>query len=245
MSFLQQANAHGSTTAPETGDHRPYQKLDRIPRLNSPKGGNLAGDPQAKQASPANVAHSTSTLVITAFPPAIGRQIPQIEQELSQWDRNHAAEQYAHQDGQDVGPSVVKLEFRADQYCQHDDGDEHHRHQQTFCQWSPDAFLAQVFRRELDTIQKERPDRPRQQNRRQRPDELEPRYSSLARPTFRRMRTTYRGTGQALRGRWVLKGGPALMDSTSPHRGEKERHPVLDTGPAITRQCAWRPVRWR
>ena len=32
-----------------------------------------------------------------------------------------------------------------------------------------------------------------------------------------------------LRGKWVLKGEPALVDSTSPRRGEKERHPVLDT----------------
>ena len=53
------------------------------------------------------------------------------------------------------------------------------------------------------------------------------------------------GYGQALRGRWALKGEPTLVDSTSPRRGEKERHPVLDTGPAITRRCAWRPVRWR
>ena len=48
-----------------------------------------------------------------------------------------------------------------------------------------------------------------------------------------------------LRGKWVLKGEPALVDSTSPRRGEKERHPVLDTGSAITRRCVWRPARWR
>ena len=35
------------------------------------------------------------------------------------------------------------------------------------------------------------------------------------------MLTPYRGTGQALRGKWVLKGEPALVDSTSPRRGEK------------------------
>ena len=48
-----------------------------------------------------------------------------------------------------------------------------------------------------------------------------------------------------LRGKWALKGEPALVDSTSPRRGEKERHPVLDTGPATTRRCVWGPVRWR
>ena len=48
-----------------------------------------------------------------------------------------------------------------------------------------------------------------------------------------------------LRGKWVLKGEPVLVDSTSPRRGEKERHPVLDTGSATTRRCAWRPGRWR
>lgn len=47
------------------------------------------------------------------------------------------------------------------------------------------------------------------------------------------------------RGKWVLKGEPALVDSTSPRRGEKERHPVLDTGSATTRRCAWKPERWR
>ena len=35
-------------------------------------------------------------------------------------------------------------------------------------------------------------------------------------------------------------GEPALMGSTSPRRGEKERHPVLDTGSATTRRCPWR-----
>ena len=48
-----------------------------------------------------------------------------------------------------------------------------------------------------------------------------------------------------MRGKWVLKGEPALVDSTSPRRGEKERHPVVDTGPATTRRCVWRPARWR
>ena len=48
-----------------------------------------------------------------------------------------------------------------------------------------------------------------------------------------------------LRGKWVLKGEPELVDSTSPRRGEKERHPVLDTGPATTRRCAWKLARWR
>ena len=48
-----------------------------------------------------------------------------------------------------------------------------------------------------------------------------------------------------LRGKWVLKGEPALVDSTSPRRGEKERHPVLDTGPATTRRCVWKPARLR
>ena len=38
-----------------------------------------------------------------------------------------------------------------------------------------------------------------------------------------------------LRGKWVLKGEPALVESTSPRYGEK---------PATTRRCAWRPVRW-
>ena len=33
-----------------------------------------------------------------------------------------------------------------------------------------------------------------------------------------------------LRGKWVLKGEPALVDSTSPRRGEKERHPYLIQG---------------
>ena len=46
-----------------------------------------------------------------------------------------------------------------------------------------------------------------------------------------------------LRGKWVLKGEPALVGSTSPRRGEKERHPVLDTGSATTRRCAWKPGR--
>ena len=35
------------------------------------------------------------------------------------------------------------------------------------------------------------------------------------------MVTPYRGTGQALRGKWALKGEPALVGSTSPRRGEK------------------------
>ena len=48
-----------------------------------------------------------------------------------------------------------------------------------------------------------------------------------------------------LRGKWVLKGEPALVGSTTPRRGEKERHPVLDTGSATTRRCAWRLGRWR
>ena len=48
-----------------------------------------------------------------------------------------------------------------------------------------------------------------------------------------------------LRGKWVLKGEPALVGSTSPRRGEKERHPVLDTGSATTRPGAWKPARWR
>ncbi len=48
-----------------------------------------------------------------------------------------------------------------------------------------------------------------------------------------------------LRGEWVLKGEPALVDSNSPRRGQKERYPVLDTGPATTRRCVWRPERWR
>ena len=48
-----------------------------------------------------------------------------------------------------------------------------------------------------------------------------------------------------LRGKWVPRGEPALVDSTSPRRSEKERHPVLDTGPATTRRCAWKLARWR
>ena len=43
-----------------------------------------------------------------------------------------------------------------------------------------------------------------------------------------------------LHGKWVLKGEPALVDSTSPRRAEKERHPVLDTGSATTRRCVRR-----
>ncbi len=46
-------------------------------------------------------------------------------------------------------------------------------------------------------------------------------------------------------GKRVLKGEPALVGSTSPRRGEKERHPVLDTGPATIRRCAWKLARWR
>ncbi len=38
-----------------------------------------------------------------------------------------------------------------------------------------------------------------------------------------------------LRGKWALKGEPALVDSTSPRRGER---------PATTRQCVWRRARW-
>ena len=47
------------------------------------------------------------------------------------------------------------------------------------------------------------------------------------------MRTPYRGTGQALRGKWVLKEEPALVDSTSPRRGEKASYysaVCLETG---------------
>ena len=38
-----------------------------------------------------------------------------------------------------------------------------------------------------------------------------------------------------LRGKWVLKGEPALVDSTSPRYGRR---------PATARQCAWRRGRW-
>ena len=38
-----------------------------------------------------------------------------------------------------------------------------------------------------------------------------------------------------LRGKWVLKGKPALVDSSSPRYGEK---------PATIRRCAWRRARW-
>ena len=47
------------------------------------------------------------------------------------------------------------------------------------------------------------------------------------------MLTPYRGTGQALRGKWVLKGEPALVDSTSPRWGEKANYysaVCLETG---------------
>ena len=47
------------------------------------------------------------------------------------------------------------------------------------------------------------------------------------------MLTPYRGTGQALRGQWVLKGEPALVDSTSPRWGEKASYysaVCLETG---------------
>ena len=43
-------------------------------------------------------------------------------------------------------------------------------------------------------------------------------------------------TDADLQGKWVLKGEPALVDSTSPRRGRKS---------ATTRRCAWRPARWR
>ena len=52
-------------------------------------------------------------------------------------------------------------------------------------------------------------------------------------------------TDADLRGKWVLKREPALVASTSPRRGEKERHPVLDTVPATTRRYVWKPARWR
>ena len=39
-----------------------------------------------------------------------------------------------------------------------------------------------------------------------------------------------------LRGKWVLKGEAALVDSTSP-RGERR--------PATTREFVWRPGRWK
>ena len=39
-----------------------------------------------------------------------------------------------------------------------------------------------------------------------------------------------------LRGKWVLRGEPALVDSSSPRYGERK--------PATTRRCAWRPARW-
>ncbi len=38
-----------------------------------------------------------------------------------------------------------------------------------------------------------------------------------------------------LRGKWVLRGEPALVDSTSPRYGEKA---------SSTRRCAWRRARW-
>ena len=38
-----------------------------------------------------------------------------------------------------------------------------------------------------------------------------------------------------LRGKWVLKGEPALVDSSSPRYGEKA---------SSTRRCAWRAGRW-
>ena len=61
----------------------------------------------------------------------------------------------------------------------------------------------------------------------------EPRFSSSTRPTYERTLTPYRGTGQALRGKWVLKGEPALVDSTSPCWGEKASYysaVCLETG---------------
>ena len=64
-------------------------------------------------------------------------------------------------------------------------------------------------------------------------DGLEARSASLTRPTFGRMRTPYRGTGQALRGKWALQGEPALVDSTSPRRGEQASYysaVCLETG---------------
>ena len=39
-----------------------------------------------------------------------------------------------------------------------------------------------------------------------------------------------------LRGKWVLKGQPALVGSTSPRRGRRS---------ATTRRCVWRLRRWR
>ena len=39
-----------------------------------------------------------------------------------------------------------------------------------------------------------------------------------------------------LRGKWVLKGEPAPVGSTSPRRGRRS---------ATTRRCAWRLGRWR
>ena len=50
---------------------------------------------------------------------------------------------------------------------------------------------------------------------------------------FRADADPYRGTGQALRGKWVLKGEPALVDSTSPRWGEKASYysaVCLETG---------------
>lgn len=38
-----------------------------------------------------------------------------------------------------------------------------------------------------------------------------------------------------LRGKWALKGEPALVDSTSPSYGKR---------PATTRRFAWRPAKW-
>ena len=38
-----------------------------------------------------------------------------------------------------------------------------------------------------------------------------------------------------LRGKWVLRGEPALVDSSSPRRGEKA---------SCYPECAWRPWRW-
>ena len=44
-----------------------------------------------------------------------------------------------------------------------------------------------------------------------------------------------------LRGKWVLKGKPALVDSNSPRYGEKASY----YSPATIQRCAWRRARWQ
>ena len=52
-----------------------------------------------------------------------------------------------------------------------------------------------------------------------------------------------------LRGQWVLKGEPALVDSTSPRRGEKASYysaVCLETGESLpSRKGGWSGWNWR